>query len=139
MQSRFESIKVSEVFDGYPDAQCEKLLFLRQLIFEAASEMGIDDLKETLKWGEPSYLTKHGSTIRIGWRKSQPKKYAIFFHCKTTLVDTFREIYSEQFTFEGNRAIVFKMDDVVPVTELKHCMALSLTYHKIKHLPMLGV
>ena len=136
---KFENIKVSEVFDGYPDAQCEKLLFLRQLIFETASEMGIDDLEETLKWGEPSYLTKHGSTVRIAWRKSQPTQYGIFFNCKTTLVDTFREVYREQFTFEDNRAIVFKMDDDVPVSELKHCIALSFTYHKVKHLPMLGI
>lgn len=135
---KFESIKVSEVFDGYPDAQCKKLLFLRQLIFEVASEINIE-LEETLKWGEPSYLSNKGSTVRIAWRKSQPKQYAIFFNCKTTLVETFREIYPEQFTFEDNRAIVFKMGDVVPISELKHCITLSLTYHKIKHLPMLGI
>ncbi|MCF6189069.1 MAG: DUF1801 domain-containing protein [Cocleimonas sp.] len=136
---KFENIKVSEVFDGYPDAQCEKLLFLRQLIFEAASEIGIDDLEETLKWGEPSYLTKNASTVRIAWRKSQPTQYGIFFNCKTTLVETFKEIYREEFTFEGNRAIVFEIGDSVPVEALKHCITLSLTYHKNKHLPMLGI
>jgi len=136
---KIESIDVLDTFERYPDAQREKLLFLRQLIFEVASEIGIDDLEEMLKWGEPSYLTKNGSTLRIAWRKSQPKKYAIFFNCKTTLIETFREIYREQFTFEGARGIVFEMDDVIPVEELKHCIELSLTYHKIKHLPMLGI
>jgi len=139
MKPKFESIKVSEVFDGYPDAQYEKLLFLRQLIFEAASEVEIDDMEETLKWGEPSYLAKNGSTIRIAWRKSQPTQYGIFFNCKTTLVDTFREVYREKFTFEDNRAIIFELSDSVPVEALKHCITLSLTYHKIKHLPMLGI
>jgi len=136
---KIESIDVLDTFERYPNAQREKLLFLRQLIFEVASEIGIDDLEETLKWGEPSYLTKNGSTLRIAWRKSQPKKYAIFFNCKTTLIETFREVYREQFTFEGARGIAFEMDDVIPVEELKHCIELSLTYHKIKHLPMLGI
>ncbi len=39
---------------------------------------------------------------------------------------------------EGNRAIVFNIKGKIPINELKHCFSLSLTYHKIKHLPMLG-
>lgn len=136
---KFESIDVLNTFDCYPDAISEKLLFLHQLVFEAASENGIDDLEETLKWGEPSYLTKKGSTVRIAWRKSFPNEYGVFFHCKTTLVDTFKEVYPEQFRFEGNRAILFDIDDAVPVDALKHCIALSLSYHTVKHLPMLGI
>ncbi len=133
------SIQVSQVYDSYPDALGEKLLFLRQLIFEVASEIGINDLEETLKWGEPSYLTKHASTVRIAWRKSNPNQYGIFFNCKTLLVETFKEIYRDSFVYEGNRAIIFEFDDVIPNTELKHCIELSLHYHSIKHLPMLGV
>ena len=145
---QFKSIAVSEVFDAYPDTVCESLLFLRQLIFETASEIGINDLEETLKWGEPSYLTKNGSTVRIAWRKSFPNEVGVFFNCKTTLVDTFKEVYQDQFKFEGNRAILFTITDdddtnniknKIPVEELKHCIALSLTYHSIKHLPMLGI
>ena len=148
---KFENIAVSEVFDAYPNAVSESLLFLRQLIFETASEIGINDLEETLKWGEPSYLTKKGSTVRIAWRKSFPNEVGIFFNCKTTLVDTFKEVYRDQFKFEGNRAILFTVTnddntsnnntniDKIPVEALKHCIALSLTYHSIKHLPMLGI
>ena len=86
----------------------------------------------------PSYLTKHGSTIRMDWKKSQPDQYVVYFNCKTKLIDTFKEIYTDKFNFEGNRAIVFNIKDKVPINELKHCFSLSLTYHKIKHLPMLG-
>jgi len=145
---QFESISVSKVFDSYPDVVSEKLLFLRQLIFETASELGINDLEETLKWGEPSFLTKMGSTLRVAWRKTYPNEYGIFFNCKTTLVDTFKEVYPEQFRFEGNRAILFCIDDSnnynndnskIPIEALKHCIALSLTYHSIKHQPMLGI
>ena len=43
------------------------------------------------------------------------------------------------FKFDGNRAIVFDKSDKLPSTELKHCISLALTYHSVKHLPMLGV
>jgi len=95
----FKSVEVSDTYERYPDEAREQLLLLRQLILETAHEIGIEDLQETLKWGEPSYVTKNGSTIRIAWRKSFPKEVAMLFHCKTTLVDTFKEIYRDQFRF----------------------------------------
>ena len=117
----------------------KKLLFLRQLILDSAAETeGVSKLQETLKWGEPSYISKNGSTVRIGWKKCNPTQYAVFFHCKTTLVDTFKEIYRDTFKFEGNRAIIFNETDDIPIEALKHCVSLSLTYHSRKHLPMLG-
>jgi len=136
---KIRSASVAEAFRQYPDAMRQKLLFLRQLIFDvAATTEGISPLEETLKWGEPSYLTKSGSTIRLGWKKSVPGQYALYFHCKSKLVDTFRELYRDVLRFEGNRAIVFAEGDEIPVEALKHCIALALTYHRIKHLPLLG-
>jgi len=139
-QAKFKSIEVASIFDSYPDNMRKNLLFLRQLILETASEIGlVNELEETLKWGEPSYLTKNGSTVRIDWKESKPKQYAMYFHCKTKLIETFKEIYRDTFKFEGNRAIVFDEDADIPIDELKHCIELSLTYHDIKHLPLLGV
>lgn len=130
---------VSEKFNAYPDHMRKKLMFLRQLVLDTVAEIDdIDNIEETLKWGEPSYLTKSGSTIRIDWKESKPEQYAMYFHCKTKLVDTFKELYCETFKFEGNRAIIFNENDDVPVEELKHCILLSLTYHRRKHLWMLG-
>ncbi len=115
-------------------------MFLRHLILETSSETeGVNKLEETLKWGEPSYLTKNGSTIRMDWKKSKPNHYAMYFNCKTKLVATFTELYRDKFNFEGNRAIVFEEGENIPIEELKHCISLSLTYHSKKHLPMLGV
>ena len=112
---------------------------LRQLVIGTASETeGVDALEETLKWGEPAYLTKGGSTIRIDWKKRTPDKYAIYFICTTPLVETFKELYGEQLNFEDNRAIVFSESDELPVDALKHCISIALTYHRVKHLPMLG-
>lgn len=135
--------EVAIVFNAYPKNMREKLMFLRQLIFETAAKTeGVGELEETLKWGEPSYLTpktKSASTVRIDWKESKPDQYAMYFHCSTKLVDTFKELYRDQFMFEGNRAIVFNEDDEIPINELKHCISLALTYHRRKHLPMLGV
>lgn len=131
--------KVKEVFNNYPKSVQEKILHLRELVLCAASEIdGLDDLEETLKWGEPSYLTKHGSTVRMDWKVKTPEQFAIYFKCTSSLVPTFRTIYKDIFEFEKNRAIVFKISDKIPEIELKHCISMALTYHKIKHLPLLG-
>lgn len=132
-------LTVESKFRSYPGEMRRKLLFLRQLITEVASETpGIGDIEEALKWGEPSYLAKGGSTVRIGWKANRPEYYAMYFNCNTKLVDTFKELYAESFNFEGNRAIVFHREDEVPSQALKHCIALSLQYHKLKSLPLLG-
>ncbi len=125
--------EVATVFDSYPQKIKTKLLFLRQLIFETATSLeGIGELEETLKWGEPSYLTprtKSGSTIRIGREKKTEADFAIYFKCRTSLVASFRERYENVFRFEGNRAILFNVDDVIPVRELSDCIAMALTYN----------
>ena len=137
---KFNNLEVEEVFNAYPDNIRTKMIFLRQLVLETAAEIdSVKNIEETLKWGEPSYLTKNGSTIRMNWKQSKPNQYAMYFNCKTKLVDTFKELYKDTFKFESNRAIVFNLNDKIPVDELKHCISLSLIYHNVKHLPMLGV
>ncbi len=134
-----ENQQVNAVFEQYPAPMRNRLLVLRQLILETASES--DDviaLQETLKWGQPSYVCKRGSTLRLDWAPAAPAHYAMYFHCQTQLVDTFRELYADRFCFQNNRDIVFHKKDKVPVNELKNCILLTLTYHKIKHLPLLG-
>lgn len=137
---KFKNPEVADVFNNYPPHMWQKLMALRQLVLDTASECKVTDtLEETLKWGQPSYLAKTGSTVRMDWKSSAPKQYAIYFHCQTRLVETFKELYGDKLKFEGNRAIVFHQDDEIPVDEVKHCILLSLTYHDRKHLPMLGV
>ena len=129
--------KVAKVFENYPPTFPEKLRQLRQLIITAAEEIGIPELEETLKWGQPSYLAKKGSTIRLGWKKSN-NHYAIYFKCTSKLVPTFKEIYGDLFKYEKNRAIEFELSDEVPVAALKQCIVMALQYHRVKHLPLLG-
>jgi len=140
IMNKIKNKEVEKVFSHFPKEIREKLMTLRQLIIKTGGELKeVAPIEETLKWGEPSYLIKGGSTIRINWKKSTPDQYAIYFNCKTKLVDTFKERYKDEFKYEGNRAIVFKLNDTIPINELKHCILLALTYHSIKNLPMLGI
>lgn len=127
---------VAEIFASYPPAIRRKTMALRKLIFEtAASTDGAGPITETLKWGEPAYVTaasKSGTTIRIGWKKSTPRRYAIHVHCQTNLIDIFRALFPEELNFEGNRAIVFEESDTVPTDSLAICIAAALTYHRNK-------
>ena len=137
--AKIENPEVARVFDGYPEPVRKKMLRLRQIVLDTASETeGVDALEETLKWGEPSYLAKCGSTIRMDWKARAPDQYAMYFNCNTSLIATFKDVYGDVFTFERNRAIIFGETDELPVTELKHCISLALTYHRVKHLPSLG-
>jgi hypothetical protein len=123
---------VDAVFESYPKPVKAKLLALRRLILDAAKKTkGVGALEETLKWGQPSYLTpetKSGSTIRIDQVKAEPGQYAVYFHCQTNLVETFRELYPE-LRYGGNRCILLSAEDKAPEAALRHCVALALTYH----------
>ena len=126
---------VADVLFNYPEDVRDRLLFLRRLIFEVAAETeGVGQLEEALRWGQPSYLTTHsksGSTIRIDADRAG-KRYALYFNCRTILVETFREQHPTAFHYGGNRSIIFGLDDEIPVDALRHCIALALTYHRWK-------
>lgn len=137
-EHKIKDSKVAAVFESYPQKIRMKLMYLRQLIFETAdSAEGIGDLEETLKWGEPSYLTpktKSGSTIRLGWKDSSKYQYAMYFTCTANLIDAFRKRYPTELKYVDNRSIIFNLNDKVPVKILKNCIALALTYHRNKKL-----
>lgn len=133
-----ESKVVIKLIESYPSTPKNKLKQLRKLILNTAKETeGVEKLVETTKWGEPSYLTKTGSTIRLDWKAKTPDKYYLFFICNTELVNTFRFIFGDELQFEGDRAIVLDLKTPLPSVALKRCITLALTYQKIKHLPML--
>ena len=129
---------IKDKFSSYPTNISALLAKIRNLIFEVAKEVGIEDITEILKWNEPSYLTKNGSTIRFDWKAKYPQQYCLYFNCKTSLVETFKELYGDTFNYQSNRAIAFQLSDKLPIAELKHCISLSLRYRTIKHLPLLG-
>ncbi|QUJ68655.1 DUF1801 domain-containing protein [Photobacterium sp. GJ3] len=129
---------VSQRFDDYPQDVRLKLLEIRTLIFKIADDLQLGDINESLKWGEPSYHVQSGSPIRMDWKLKSPDYFYLFFNCNTKLVDTFREIYGDVLTFQGNRAIVLNRGEAIPASVILHCLTLGMTYQKVKHLPLLG-
>ncbi|MFZ1765984.1 MAG: DUF1801 domain-containing protein [Candidatus Nitrotoga sp.] len=128
----FANVEVAAKFNAYPPNVRQKLLALRELVFKTATATdGVGEIEETLKWGEPAYATKNkaGSTVRLDWKKKDPNHYAMYFHCQTNLVETFRTIFPHDFKFEGNRALVFSLEEKIPKDSLVMCIAASLTYH----------
>lgn len=132
--------RVEVVFANYPDFVRNKMQFLRGLVVETAEETeGISKLEETLKWGEPSFIAKNGSTLRMDWKERAPHYYAMYFQCNSRLVDTFRLVFGNKFQYDGNRAIVFQLDQEICIEELKACIKATLTYHNVKKSITLGI
>jgi uncharacterized protein DUF1801 len=135
-RTRFERPEVAATFAWYPPAIRRQLLRLRELIFATAAKTpGVGPLEESLRWGEPAYLTtesKSGSTIRLDWKPKSPEQYALYFHCRSGLVDAFRRRFPGVFACEGKRALVFGADETLPAHELRACIALALTHHRRK-------
>lgn len=129
------SAAIDAVFEAYPPPVKSRLLALRRMIFDTAkATKGVGKLEEALKWGQPSYLTtesKSGSTVRIDQLKNEAGGYAVYFHCQTDLVETFRERYPE-LRYGGNRSILLDVSEKLPEAALRHCIALALTYHARK-------
>lgn len=131
---------VKKKFQSYPIEIQDKMNHLRKLILEAAEAAGsVQDIEETLKWNEPSYIAKKGSTIRIDWKEKTPDQYAIYFKCTSKLVPSFKEVYGDLFSYEGHRAIIFQLEEKIPEAALKKCISAGLLYHQVKHLPLLGL
>ncbi|MEO1021754.1 MAG: DUF1801 domain-containing protein [Bacteroidota bacterium] len=131
---------VAAVFNGYPPDIKPRLEALRTLILETADELNeVTSLEETLKWGEPSYISNVGSTVRMDWKPRFPDQYALFFSCSTILVSTFKEVYGGLFTCEKNRAIWFHRDTEIPVEAVRTCIVAALRYKKVKDVPYLGM
>ncbi len=132
----FEDLEAASVFDNYPPPLRKKLMELRELIFETAGKTdGVGKIQETLKWGQPSYLTpetKSGSTIRIGAVKGDIDKYALYFHCQTNLIESFRKLFPNELTFEKNRAIIFDIQEKLHRKTVSECIRMALTYHQKK-------
>ncbi|MHA1525022.1 MAG: DUF1801 domain-containing protein [Alphaproteobacteria bacterium] len=146
---------ITAVFNSYPSDVRARLLGLRRQILEtAATTKGCGEIEETLKWGQPSYLTarpksgttirlgapkgaagRSGTTIRLGAPKGAAGRYGFYVHCQTSLVDFYREIYPVEFDYEGARGVIMQADRHYDEAAIRHCIALALMYHQNKRTP----
>ena len=129
----------SAVMNAYQGVEPEHrvtLLALRDMIFEVAqSDPRIGEVEETLRWGEPAYITarkKTGSTIRLGIEKASGLP-ALFFICNTSLVEDFRNQFGALLRYSKNRAVLIDDNESQHKSALAMCIASALTYHLPKH------
>lgn len=125
---------VQAAFDAFEPSARRGLLILRDLIFEIAEDDdAIGRLEETLKWGQPAYLTsttQSGTTIRLGVPKSGG--FAIYTHCQTSVISDFRALSTKGLAFDGNRAVIFDGADNIPRDAVALLIRSALTYHLSK-------
>ncbi|WP_420644626.1 DUF1801 domain-containing protein [Candidatus Leptofilum sp.] len=128
-------IEVTAVFNRYPQPIRDKLWELRALLLETAvATPGVGNIVEILKWGQPSYLTvkpKSGTTIRLDAYNVNQGQIALFVHCQTSLIATYRQRHPH-LTYEGSRALILDAHAPLPTTALRDCIQLALTYHQRK-------
>lgn len=128
----FDDPAVAARFAAFPARERAGMLALRDLIFDVAQDTdGVGAVQETLKWGQPAYLTPHsksGTTLRLGLPKQGG--IAIYAHCQTTVISDFRALFPDTFSFEGNRAVHLDTDAPLPVDPLRLLIRAALTYHK---------
>lgn len=127
--------RVLALLEDYPAAVRSALIELRELIQRTAAEnKAIGELEETLKWGQPSYLTvrpKTGTTLRIDRDKTNAGDYALYVNCQSSLVSEWRGLFP-QFTYGGNRSVHFQTGNLPPEEELRQMITMALTYHRKK-------
>lgn len=132
MSQPFDDPNVERAFSAFPDEVKNGLLHLRALILDVAGRTeGVGPLEETLKWGQPAYLTpetKLGTTIRLGCPKAGG--FAIYVHCQTSIVSDFKALFPDDFDYEGHRAIHFATTEVLPTEKLELFITSALTYHR---------
>ncbi|MFQ1699379.1 DUF1801 domain-containing protein [Loktanella agnita] len=131
MMRPFDNPAVADAYDALPPDVRDMALTLRDLILSVAWDTPqVGRIEETLKWGQPSYLTsetKSGSTLRIGMAKNGGA--ALFAHCATNIISTYANTFPEADQIEGNRAVIFmRAQDIVP-ERVRLLIYHGLTYH----------
>lgn len=131
MKHPFANAQVEQAFH-LDDAEARRgLLVLRSLIFDTAAELpSVGRIEETLRWGQPSYVTpdsKSGSTLRLGVPKGA--RFGVFVHCQSQLIPEYITTFPAWDRVEGTRAVLFdRPSDIEP---LRHGWLIkrALTYH----------
>ncbi|MEM7683563.1 MAG: DUF1801 domain-containing protein [Pseudomonadota bacterium] len=125
---------IAEVVASYPARARQSFDAIRVMIHQEAERLDVGRLNETLKWGEPAFLTdvtRAGTTIRLAWKRKLPDVMGVYVHCQTALVDAWRGRFPD-LRFDGNRALLQPLEDDLPVDALKPCISDALTYHRGK-------
>lgn len=122
---------VAVVIDAYEAPVRAGVRALRSLIYEVALGLPeIGRLEEVLRWRQPAFLTpetRAGSTLRIGPHDSAC--FALFVHCRTSIVRTYAQAFPGWDRLDGNRAVLFDHPGQIEPLRLSSLIRHALTYH----------
>lgn len=120
---------LESVVSQWPQQAQLRFHCLRRIIHDtAAINPEVAPLSEELKWGEPSFLTKTGTTLRIAWKPRTPEEIGLFVICRTDLLDQVRSLYGEAFRYEGTRALYLPLSDPIPSDAVSYLALRTQTY-----------
>ncbi len=127
---------VEAVIASYPSRARVRFHDIRTIILAAAADTPeTGPLTETLKWGEPAYLTeatKSGATLRIAWSPRDPDRIGIYLNCRSSLVEDVRTLHPGIFDVEGTRGLKLALDAPLPKEAIDHVARLAQGYHRRK-------
>ena len=120
---------VAAVVLGYPEAVRERVLELRRLLYDVADELEVGAIDEKLRWGEPGFRVKGGTTVRLHCKHPASGKVGFFVPCSTDLAASYRARHPE-LEIEGDRVVWLPLEGPLPEEALRDCIALAWTYHR---------
>jgi uncharacterized protein DUF1801 len=132
MSLRNPPVAVAKALQAYSPAQQKKLKQLRRIVLTTAESLGLGEIVETLKWSEPAYLPQKprtGTTLRIGANKHDPNSARLYVNCQTSLIQTYKTLFPE-LQYEGNRGVIFDLQEPLPEDAIRIMVEAAMTYHK---------
>lgn len=117
---------IQALYPKYSALEKQKLTEMQNLIHKVADESDIE-ISEGVKWGQLSFATPNETPIRID--KFSDTQIALFVHCQTHLIETWRSLFSDRLHFSKNRAIIIDLNEPLPEEQLKICIDQAFNYH----------
>ena len=131
MVTEYANQKVAAAYAAFPQDSLAIAIALRELVLETARTMPeVGPVTESLKWGQPSYVVKKGTALRIAVPKGGG--CGLYAHCQSGVIAHYAATVAGPDKIDGTRGVIFQtVDDVVP-ERLRLLIRHALTYHKAK-------
>lgn len=129
MSDRHLPADVAAVLADYPQHVREQVLDLRELLLRiAGDDPRIGAVTETLKWGQPAYVTPTGTTVRFAPARSRSDAVGVYTSCQTPLVAEFEEAHGDLFEYDGVRGIHVQCGSGEGMDALGEHLRAAMTY-----------
>jgi hypothetical protein len=127
MRRPFACDRIAAAFNLADDQARMGLLKLRDLILETAETLpDIGPVGEALRWGQPSYISRKGTPLRLGVPKSA--RFGLFVHCQSRVIPNYIERYPAWDRIDGTRAVLFDRPDQIEPLRHGWLIRHALTY-----------